>query len=308
MVGTKSARRLLLSGLFLLILCTCHREGTPSEGTVATLSGIPVKTSDLQETARFVGRPDLALRSLKKWPASVEKTIFQETVYDRLLLDDAQQEGLSVTDKEVSRERDRLSSASSPSGTSDHFVPAEALIRRKLLLEKAAMSVAPPPELSTKDLKAFYLEHKDRFSVQEKVVIRDIVVRSEDEGNSILSALKGGSSFSALAKVKSLSPEAKDGGLLPPYSMGEMPTPFYRAFQMKPGEVSPLIPSPYGYHILKLLRIIPPSVRPFSEVKKEIRSDMNRSAQDQLLKTWFAAQLKNHPLVILPPYRSTLSF
>jgi peptidyl-prolyl cis-trans isomerase C len=294
--------------LAVLVLCSCHKQGGTNVGVVATLGEAPIAVSDLVETARFIGMSELASRPLAKWPASTEKTIFQETVYDRLLLDEARKEDLSVTEGEIARERNRLVSAASPSDQSDHFSPQESLIRRKLLLEKAASAVAPAHRIGTKILKAYYLEHKDRFNVQEKVIVRDIVVRSEDEGNSILAALKAGSSFSALAKAKSLSPEASNGGLLPPYGMGEMPSPFYRAFSMKPGEVSPLITSPYGYHILKLLKVLPPGTRTFSEVEEDIRSSINLEARSRTLKSWISEQLEKTPLVIRKPYRSILSF
>jgi peptidyl-prolyl cis-trans isomerase C len=298
----------LIPGLLLLIVCSCNKPVEPIGRVVATLGGKTISVNDLKETAQFVGLNDLALRPLDKWPQALKKTIFQETVYDRLLLDNARHEGVSITDEEIASERERLVKAASPSGQSDHFSPSEALLRRKLLLEKSAATIAPPPRIGTKVLKAYYLEHKDRFSVQEKVIVRDIVVRSENEGNSILAALNGGNSFSALAKAKSLSPEAQNGGLLPPYAMGEMPSPFYRAFSMKPGEVSPLIPSPYGYHILKLLKIIPPSVRPFSDVKDLIRSEIDLEAENRALKNWFSEQLAKTPLVIRPHYKQDLSF
>ena len=300
--------RRLIPGLLLLIICACNKQGEPTGRVVATLGGKTISVNDLKETARFVGLNDLALRPLDKWPQPLKKTIFQETVYDRLLLDNARQEGVSITDEEIAHERDRLVDAASPSGQSDRFSPSEALLKRKLLLEKSAATVAPPPRVGSKVLKAYYLEHKDRFTVQEKVIVRDIVVRSENEGNSILAALNGGNSFSALAKVKSLSPEAKNGGLLPPYAMGDMPSPFYRAFSMKPGEVSPLIPSPYGYHILKLLKVIPSSVRPFSEVKDLIRSEIDLEAENRALKIWFSDQLAKTPLVIRPHFKSDMSF
>lgn len=310
-MASRDTFRHLLSGILLLVLCSCHKEEGTSGGIIATLSGKPVSVEDLRETARFSGMPGLSALPLDKWPAEVRQILFQETVVDRLLLDYAANHGIEVTPENVSREKDRIaaaSSAGSPSQpSSDRFSPPNHLLRRKLLLEKVAESLAPQPEIPARELKAYYLEHKAHFTLQEKAVVRDIVVRSEDEGNSILTALKGGSSFQALAKVKSLSPEARNGGLLPPFAMGEMPAPFYRAFSMKPGEVSPLIPSPYGYHILKLVRIIPPEVLPFSSVRTRIRAKIDRTSVDRALKVWVQKKLGESSLQIHPQYRSIFS-
>lgn len=298
--------RRLLAGI-LLLFCSCHKGENPAGVVVATLSGQPISEGDLQESARFVGLPDLSLKPLDTWPSHELKIIFQETVVDRLLLEKAKSIGLTVRESQVTEERRQLSLSSSPTGSSLPFTPPDDLIRRRILLEKTARVVAPAQDIGTAALKAYYKGHMDRFTIPEKAVVRDIVVRSEDEGKAILDAIKAGNSFSALAKAKSLSPESRNGGLLPAFALGEMPSPFYRAFSMKPGDVSPLISSPYGYHILKLVQIVPSSVRPFSAVRDRIRDAMNRSSRTLALRSWVLAEIQKKILVIRPAYLPTLS-
>ena len=161
--------------------------------------------------------------------------------------------------------------------------------------------------MTLRKLKEDYKSHLAHYTLPERAEAKDIVVRSEDEGKAILAALAAGSSFSALSKAKSLSPEGKNGGLLPPFAMGEMPSPFNRLFSMKPGEVSPLIPSPYGYHILKLVRMIPAHVRKFASVKSSIRKKIVRRARRKELEDWFSKEMSRNPLVVLPRYRPFLS-
>ena len=76
---------------------------------------------------------------------------------------------------------------------------------------------------------------------------------------------------------------------------------------MKPGEVSPLISSPYGYHILKLVSLMPAHVRSFSNVKASIRKRMIRKIRKKELGDWISKELQQHPLIILPRYRPLLS-
>lgn len=302
----RNFRPLLFAGLIFL-LPSCHRASHSPEGVVATLSGKPISSTDLRETARFIGLDNLATRPLDTWSPVLASLVLRETVYDLLLEERAQKIGLTVTPEEVDEERNRLAQSSAPSRSRSPYIPPDSLVRRKLLLEKAAKEVAPAPEVTLKELKAVYRRDLVHFTVPERAVVKDIVVRSEEEGKEILAALAAGNSFSALAKAKSLSPEGKQGGLLPPFAMGEMPAPFNRVFSMKPGEVSPLISSPYGYHILKLVSLIPSHVRPFARVKESIRKTMIRKVRRKELGDWFSKELRQHPLTILPRYRPLFS-
>lgn len=302
----RNFRHLLFAGLIFL-LPSCHRVNHSPEGVVATLSGKPISSTDLRETARFIGLDNLTNRPLDTWSPVLASLVLRETVYDRLLEERAEKIGLEVTPEEVDEERKRLAKRSAPSSSRSPYVPPDSLVRRKLLLEKAAKEVAPAHEVTLKELKAVYKRNLVHFTVPERAVVKDIVVRSEEEGKAILAALAAGNSFSALAKAKSLSPEGKKGGLLPPFAMGEMPAPFNRVFSMKPGEVSPLISSPYGYHILKLVSLMPAHVRSFSDVKASIRKRMIRKIRKKELGDWISKELQQHPLIILPRYRPLLS-
>ena len=300
-------RHALIPGLILLALPACHRNPSTPEGVVATLSGEPVSSEDLRETARFIGLEALASRPLDSWSSSQADIVLRETVYDRLLERKGKEIGVEVSPEEVAAERKRLVETGAPSPARSPYSPPDSFIRRKLMLEKTSRKVAPAPEVTLRELRDDYKRHLAHYTIPERAEAKDIVVRSEDEGRAILAALAAGSSFSALAKVKSLSPEGKEGGDLPPFAMGEMPAPFNRVFSMKPGEVSPLIPSPYGYHILKLVRMIPAHVRGFSSVKASIRKKIVRRLRRKMLADWFSKEMRRQPLVIRPRYRALLS-
>jgi peptidyl-prolyl cis-trans isomerase C len=305
---SRGFRQALISGLIFLALPACQGKPPSSEGVVATLSGKPISSDDLRESARFIGLEALASRPLSSWSSSQAGLVLRETVYDRLLEEKGKEIGVEVSPDEVAAEKKRLEETGAPSRSRSPYSPPDSFIRRKLLLEKVSREVAPAPDVTLRELKDDYKSHLPHYTLPERAEAKDIVVRSEDEGKAILSALAAGSSFSALAKAKSLSPEGKNGGLLPPFAMGEMPPPFNRLFSMKPGEISPLIASPYGYHILKLVRMIPAHVRKFSSVKGAIRKKIVGRARRKELADWLSKELHRNPLVILPRYRSLLSF
>ncbi|MGC8528793.1 MAG: peptidyl-prolyl cis-trans isomerase [Leptospirillia bacterium] len=295
-----------LAFIFLLLAASCHAKEAPLEGAVATLAGQPVSVADLRETARFMGVAKAADAPFTAWPPAFAKTVFEETIYDRLLTESAVKKGISISSKEIQDEKRRILGVSAPKDGRRVEI-SERLIRKKLLLVKAAEQIAPAPAISRKAALAEYNRRKSHYGTPERALVRDIIVRSEDEGKAILTALAAGNSFSALAKAKSLSPEGAKGGLLPPYALGEMPTLFSLAFSMKPGEVSPLLSSPYGYHILKLVKFLPPTTLPFRKVQGRIERHLQEKAQREALAQWLAGKLRTEPLKILPKYASILS-
>jgi peptidyl-prolyl cis-trans isomerase C len=86
-----------------------------------------------------------------------------------------------------------------------------------------------------------------------RVHAAQIVLRTEEEGREVQKALRK-VPFAELARMKSVAPEAVRGGDLGWFEAGVMPSVFDEiCFSMKPGEVSELTPSEYGFHIFKLL-------------------------------------------------------
>ncbi len=299
-------RRTGLAFFLLILVASCHPKSPATEGAVATLAGKPVTVSDLRDTARFMGTGKATERPFETWPPALAKTVFEETLFDRLLLESAEKRGVTISPEELQEEKKKIAALSAPEGGSPATL-SDDLVRKKLLLQKVTALIAPLPEIPRKAALADYNRHKDHFSLPERALVRDIVVRSENEGKAILSALATGNSFSALAKAKSLSPESAEGGLLPPYSLGEMPALFSVAFSMKPGEISQLLSSPYGYHILKLVKILPPRTPPFREVRERIERHLQEQSQKLALAQWFAEKVRADNLSVLPKFAATLS-
>ena len=81
-----------------------------------------------------------------------------------------------------------------------------------------------------------------------------ILVKTEKEANAAMERLKKGEKFSKIAKDVSLCPSAKRGGDLGTFSRGKMVKEFEKAaFSLQKGQVSPIVKTQYGYHIIKRL-------------------------------------------------------
>jgi peptidyl-prolyl cis-trans isomerase C len=161
-------------------------------------------------------------------------------------------------------------------------VAAALAIARDKVLSDARISAGdgdPPP---TADLeKMAFHEYNIRqadFSKPDEVRVRHILIRNEtkdakQKAEAILQRLKSGEDFVALAREVSEDPGSKEkGGDLGFFTRGRMVKPFEEAaFALKqPGELSPLVETKFGWHILKLEVFSPAGVRPFESIKDDL--------------------------------------
>ncbi len=137
-------------------------------------------------------------------------------------------------------------------------------------------------------VKAYYDQHQADYAVGEQRRVRHILIRatadnSEEERaaarkkiTEILSQAKAGKDFAALAKEYSQDASAAQGGDLGFFGRGQMIPAFESAaFALdKPGAISDVIETQYGFHILQLETIQPAHQRSLDEVKEEISAKL----------------------------------
>ena len=143
------------------------------------------------------------------------------------------------------------------------------------------------PAISDEDIEAFYRQNYSRYSVPEQRHARHILIKtsaedSEDtlstkkqKAEQILALARSGEDFAALAKQYSEGPTGPKGGDLGFFSRGRMVKPFDDAvFALKEGEISDIVETQFGFHIIKLEKIEPARTKPLSEVRDEIESQL----------------------------------
>jgi len=87
-----------------------------------------------------------------------------------------------------------------------------------------------------------------------KVHCAHILVKTQTEANAVLERLKKREKFAKIAKEVSLCPSKKRGGDLGTFSRGKMVKEFEKAaFALQKGQLSPVIKTKFGYHIIKRL-------------------------------------------------------
>lgn len=150
--------------------------------------------------------------------------------------------------------------------------------------------------LTDDEIKRYYDRNLDRFEIPEQVKAAHILIRTPQgadtkvkeqkraEAAKVLAAIKAGKDFAATARSLSEDPgSAGNGGDLGSFTRGTMVGPFEEAaFALKAGEVSGIVETSFGYHIIKVSEHTTPRIKAQSEVLAEIRDGLQSEKSEQL--------------------------
>lgn len=181
--------------------------------------------------------------------------------------------------------------------------------KRKILIAKLLQETVDSKNAVDADqLRAFFDANLDKFKTPEIIRASHIMLKTEPEARKILGELNQGATFSDLAREKSIDPSGKRGGDLGFFKKGQLEPDFERAcFSLSTGEMSGVIKSKYGYHIILLTDRKLPSVEMFVDVKERIQqylvAQKRKTAFEQLiiaLKTKFNVIVNESSPFFLP--------
>ncbi|HEY7059113.1 MAG TPA: peptidyl-prolyl cis-trans isomerase, partial [Vicinamibacterales bacterium] len=154
-------------------------------------------------------------------------------------------------------------------------------------------------------IERYYNDNLQQYQTPEQVRASHILLKTEGKDDAavkkqaeeILAKIKSGADFAELAKKYSEDEgSAKKGGDLDYFGKGRMVPEFeQKAFSMQPGEVSDLVKSQYGYHIIKLVDKKPAETKPLAEVRSQIEDQLKWEqvqADAQKLADQVARELK----------------
>jgi peptidyl-prolyl cis-trans isomerase C len=157
-------------------------------------------------------------------------------------------------------------------------------LRKRLVVQRVMRKYQTPPEITDEKAKAYYDENPNLYS-STQVRASHILVKDEDTAKQILADLKASpDKFEEIAKAKSSdTASAQKGGDLGQFGQGRMVPEFERAaFALKEGELSDIVKTQYGYHIIKVTERKEGERKPFDQVKEQIKATLrNKALQDQ---------------------------
>ena len=166
---------------------------------------------------------------------------------------------------------------------------------KKLLDKKLGASVT----VSQQDLRAYYDQHPDKFNRPERLRASHILIKVDNRLDKAKKAaarvkieqaqaqLKGGKDFAALAREISQCPSAAKGGDLGSFSSGTMVPAFEQAaLALKPGQISDVIQTEFGFHLIKLTEKQPGSTVTFEKARGRIEPMLKQQKVQEALQAY----------------------
>jgi len=251
-------------------------QQTEGDRILAVVGNDIILESDLQYQMSLYARQN----KLTSIPPQVAQEIFNSMITDKIILAKADQDSIEVSEDEINKELDnRIKSLIEQVGSQSRLeeVYEMSIVKIRLLLKEDLRKRLKTEKLkrqkfsgglksSDREVRAFYEQYKDSLPpAQEEFEIAHIFLdrkvsdaeknSAKDKANQLLDSIKAGYDFSELAKKYSNdSLSAIQGGNLGYVKKGTFVKPYEEAvISMQPGEVSDLVETQFGYHIIKLI-------------------------------------------------------
>jgi peptidyl-prolyl cis-trans isomerase C len=285
----------------------------PSDNKVlVTVNGITIKQSDVDKEIA----PQKALMAARGNPVpdarvkQIEQRVVQMLVEKQIVKDKIASEGIVITDAQVQVEVENFAK--------QRGMSIEEL--EKTLLERSGISKAgfrsemrmglgfeklmkkamesERGKVTEADAKTYYDSNIARYTheaqAQASHILVDIRGKDEEgkaaakvEAEGYLKQIKDGSDFAALAKEHSSCPSSAKGGDLGKFEKGRMVPEFSEAaFSMKVGEVSDVVKTQFGYHIIKLTGMDEAGTATFEDEKANIIKQLESGKEREFTKKY----------------------
>lgn len=308
--------------ILVLIILNCSKEqksksqqaiaGFSDSTVVALVNGEPIHYNDVDRAIKEV------MGQLEKDPSqfgnlkpdtTLRKEILDWLVSTRLLVQEAQKLNITVEDNEVEMlvntikrrfpsEQKFLEALQLADLSIEQFKNnlTKELVVQKLLEQQLGSQIK---DIADEDALKYYNEHGAELMENEQIRVHHILfkvsetadparVKSvENKASSTLARIKKGEDFEALARQYSEDPSALKGGDIGFFSRGDMIKNFEdAAFALNVGEVSNLVRTPLGFHIIRLDERKASQKMPFEQVKTAIKLRLKQEHTNLLMQQY----------------------
>ncbi len=228
--------------------------------------------------------------------AQIEKNIVEQLVTERILVQKAKEASITA-DEALVTERFEQAKTQRPDLSEEML---KKLLEKDSMIQKLLEAeVISKVSVTDEEVQAYYDEQKEQFQEQEQVQASHILIQvaqdATDEDrqaarqkiDEVLALAKEGKDFAELAKEYSEGPSKDQGGDLGFFPQGAMVKPFEEAvFALNEGEISDVVETQFGYHIIKLIGKKEAREVPFAEVKDQLMQGLQQQKTGAEVKAW----------------------
>lgn len=301
-------KRFSVLGLLLVIIiamtaCQNIEKVEPKEGKVIDGQEVIAKVNDefilksdfdrqvaQVKSALEANGQDFSTSEGKKILKDVKETVLESMINDHLILWQAKENNITLDDKEFNEAIVQLEKYHGGKDALETYLKQqgfdretfEAQVKDQLIINKFREKLTSEVKVPEDEVKKYYDENKEMFELPSpEIRASHILTETEEEAREILAKIKDGADFAELAKKYSKDPNSKDlGGDLGYFAKGKMVPEFEEAaFVLKPGEISDVVKSEYGYHIIKVTG--KRNSLSFDDAKEYIKNNLENAKKDE---------------------------
>ena len=300
----------------VLFFTACSGNG----GSSSSLK-ITAKDLDLEVQKTISQYESQGMQVPEEQKAQLRDAVLTQMVERKLLLHEAEQSGIEVDKDEFEAQFSSLKSqfpndeafaeALSQRGyTEDMFKAemAEIMTLQAFLEEEISSKI----ELSEEELQTFYKENPEYFATEESVNASHILIELDEDADKAAEAdaygrmedlaarIADGEDFAELAREYSEGPSAPRGGDLGSFQRGSMVKAFEdAAFAMEPGEISDIIRTEFGLHLIQLTDRSEGGILSFDDAREAIETFLRQEKEQEAVSS-YVQELKEKYTVETP--------
>ena len=328
---------LLLAAVIGLSCCSKKSPqadvNTPVDDVVVIVNGFNIVESDLEalvepELEKMKAKaPQLKSEFIQEYEKRIRQWALDKLISEHLLDEQVKQAKIVVTEQELNSLISEQAAAQQPPLSLEEFkVKLEeygqsfeafkADFRKNMLYQKLLEpQLAGIASVTEEEAKQYYSDNSREFETPEQVRASHILIKPDSspgvdpneakaiakaKAESLLKQVREGADFAELAKANSACPSAEKGGDLGFFSRGQMVPPFEKvAFELQPGQVSDVVETIFGYHIIKVTDRKQGSVVPFEQAKDYIIKRLTQERQSEFV-TEYIETLKDKAHIVYP--------
>lgn len=316
-------KRLLLgTGVFFLCYGPVSPGGTVVDRIVAVVNQEVITYSEIEKRSRAAPQEIQAEDRLEKQKRTQEvfRKVLDRIIEEKLIEQEAKKSGIKVTPKEIEgaidevKQRNKINQEQLEEALAVEGLTLETFkkdLEKKILRNKFVHSIVKVEQKpGEKELTEFFLKNANQYRVKESYRPAHILFLVPQEATPeqirgirkksqrVLEKIKEGADFAEMAMEYSEDASTrKEGGDLGYFNKGELlPALERQAMKLQVGEVSDLVRTEFGFHILKLLDRKGGEPPPFEEIKERVQADYYENEFEKAYQQ-FLSKLKEKSVI-----------
>lgn len=287
---------LVLAATGLAIAVTVGmRRGT---AVAATVNGEVIYASALSGEVTAIALQygiDVKSKEGEKQRGEITRVVLDQMIEQRLILQKARQVNALATDAQIDAQlaeikRNFPSEADFQGALAQRGLTVNALrdrLRTNLTVQNLVGKVTSV-SVTDAEVEQYFRQHRREYDQPEQVRASHILLESDAEARFVLARLRRGDKFEDLARQYSKDPGSKEqSGDLGFVSRGQLVGEFEKAaFTLRPGQVSGIVKTQFGYHLIKVTGRKDPQPANLAQVRDQIRAQLLSKKREAAFQAW----------------------